>query len=61
MLGIRTKRNPIEGSIARDIHNAVRRVSTGNFNAKEKAISARSKKIASQCEVHWIGTDGKEI
>lgn len=61
MLGIRTKRNPIRGDIARNISSAVKRVSSGNLNEKEKAMAARSKEILNQYEVHWIGLDGKEI
>jgi len=61
MLGVRTERKPIGGDIAKEIRNALRRVSTGNLNDKEKARVTRSKKILSQFNVHWIDLKGNEI
>lgn len=61
MLGIRTERAPIKGDIARNIRSAVKRVSTGKLNERERAVAARSKEMLSHYDVHWIGLDGKEI
>ena len=61
MLGIKTRRAPIGGDIAKNIRDAVARVASGQLNAQEKASVERSRKIRGQYEVHWIGLDGKEI
>ncbi len=61
MLGIKTRRAPIGGDIAKNIRDAVARVASGQLNAQEKASVERSKKIREQYEVHWFGLDGKEI
>lgn len=61
MLGVRTERKPIGGDIAKEIRSAIRRVSTGNLNDKEKSRVARSQKILSQFNVHWIDLKGNEI
>lgn len=54
MLGIKTRRTPIRGDIAKNIRSAVARVANGQLNAKEKASVERSKKIREQYEVHWV-------
>lgn len=61
MLGIKTRRAPIRGGIAKNIRDAVARVATGQLNEREKASVERSKKILSQYNATWIGLDGKEL
>jgi len=61
MLGIKTRRTPIEGDIANQIRDAVARVANGQLNAQEKASVERSKRIRSQYKARWIGLDGKEL
>lgn len=61
MLGVRAKRKPISGDIALEIRSALKRVSTGNLNDKEKARVAHSKEILNQFNVHWIDLKGNEI
>ena len=54
MLGIKTRRTPIGGDIAKNIRSALARVAKGQLNAQEKASVERSKKIREQYEVHWV-------
>lgn len=61
MLGIKTRRTPIQGDIARNIRNAVARVATGQLNEREKASVERSKKSLRQYNATWIGLNGQEL
>lgn len=54
MLGIKTRRTPIGGDIAKNIRSALARVAKGQLNAQEKASVERSKKIREQYEAHWV-------
>lgn len=61
MLGIETRRTPINGDIADNIRNAVARVATGQLNKREKASVERSKILRRQYKARWIGLDGKDL
>ena len=61
MLGIKTRRAPVGGDIAKNIRDAVARVATGQLNECEKASVERSKTILSQYHATWVGLDGKEL
>lgn len=61
MLGIKTRRAPIVGDIAKNIRDAVDRAASGQLNERERAEVERRKKRMRECEVHWYGLDGKEI
>lgn len=53
MLGIKTRRTPIEGDIARNIRDAVARVATGQLNERERASVKRSREALNRYEIHW--------
>lgn len=53
MLGIKTRRTPIQGNIAKEIRNAAARVATGQLNEREKANVKRAKEVLSQYDIKW--------
>jgi hypothetical protein len=53
MLGIKTRRAPIEGDIANDIRNAVARVANGQLSAQDKAVVRRAKAALDRYDIHW--------
>lgn len=53
MLGIKTRRAPIEGDIANEIRSAVVRVTTGQLNEREKESARRSKELLSRYKFKW--------
>jgi capsular polysaccharide biosynthesis protein len=53
MLGIKSRRPPIEGDIADEIRDAVVRVAKGQLNEQEKASQERLKKALEKYEVKW--------
>ena len=53
MLGIKTRRTPIQGNIAKEIRNAAARVATGQLNEREKANAKRAKEVLSQYDIKW--------
>lgn len=53
MLGIKTRRAPIRGDIAKNIRDAVARVASGQLNAQDKASVERAKEALSRYEIHW--------
>ena len=53
MLGIKTRRVPIEGDIANDIRNAVARVANGQLSAQDKAVVRRAKAALDRYDIHW--------
>ena len=55
MLGIKTRRAPIEGDIANEIRNAVVRVTTGQLNERERKSVKRSKELLSRYKFKWVG------
>jgi hypothetical protein len=53
MLGIKTRRAPIEGDIANNIRNAVARVANGQLSAQDKAVVRRAKAALDRYDIHW--------
>ena len=53
MLGIKTRRAPIEGDIANQIRDAVVRVANGQLNVQEQASIKRAKEALGRYEIHW--------
>ena len=53
MLGIKTRRAPIGGDIAKEIRDTVVRVTTGQLNEEDLASVRRSKEALSRYKVRW--------
>jgi len=53
MLGIKTRRAPIGGDIAKEIRDAVVRVTTGQLNEEDLESVRRSKEALSRYQVRW--------
>lgn len=55
MLGIKTRRAPIEGDIAEKIRDAVARVASGQLNEHEKENARRSRDLLNKNKINWVG------
>lgn len=53
MLGIKTRRDPVRGDVARQIRDAVIRVATGKLSEHELASVKKSQKALNRYRIQW--------
>lgn len=53
MLGIKTRRDPVRGDVARQIRDAVIRIATGKLSEHELASVKKSQKALKRYKIQW--------